>query len=320
MHAALVESFDAPPRYTEFADPVPAEDEVLVAVTAVGLHPIVRALAAGRHYGSTGVLPFIPGVDGVGRLDDGSRVFFGAARTPFGTFAERCVTARNRCMAVPGNLDDVTVAAMMNPGMSSFAALTQRIEFSAGQSVLIVGATGSAGHLAVQIARRLGAARIVAAGRNPQALEELRSLGADAIISLNLPTDALVSAFRDEIAGHRIDVILDYVWGPPAECVLAAIAQKGLDHTGARIRYVQIGSIAGPTISLPAATLRSSGLEMVGSGFGSVSLDKLFQSLATFLQEAAKAPFRISTVAAPLRDVETLWSAPESAGRLVFQP
>lgn len=320
MHAALVESFDAPPHYTEFADPIPAEDEVLVAVSAVGLHPIVKSLAAGRHYGSTGVLPFIPGIDGVGSLDDGSRVFFAAARSPFGTFAERCVAPRNRCMAIPGNLNDTTVAAMMNPGMSSFAALTQRIQFAAGQSVLIVGATGTAGQLAVQIARRLGAARIVAAGRNPQALEELRSLGADSTISLNLPPEALVSAFRDEIAGHKIDVILDYVWGAPAECVLAAIAQKGLDHTGARIRYVQIGSIAGPTISLSAATLRSSGLEIVGSGFGSVSLDKLFQSLATFLQEAAKAPFRINTVAAPLRDVEALWNSPEVAGRLVFQP
>lgn len=320
MRAAVVESFGAPPRYAEFADPVPAEDEVLVAVTAVGLHPIVRSLAAGTHYGSAGVLPFIPGLDGVGRLDDGSRVFFGAARSPFGSFAQRCITQRNRCLAIPDNLDDATVAAMMNPGMSSFAALTQRIQFAAGQSVLIIGATGSAGHLAVQIARRLGAARIVAAGRNPQALEELRSLGADSTISLSLPPEALVSAFRDEIAAHKIDVILDYVWGAPAESVLAAIAQKGLDHTGARIRYVQIGSIAGPTISLPAATLRSSGLEIVGSGFGSVSLDKLFQSLATFLEEAAKAPFRINIVAAPLCDVETLWNSPEPAGRIVFQP
>jgi NADPH2:quinone reductase len=319
MNAAVVDSYENPPHYTTFADPVPTAEEVLIHVTAAGLHPIVKALAKGSHYGSTGQLPLIPGVDGVGRLDDSTRVLFGASRPPYGAFAERSVTKRSFCTPIPDALDDATVAALINPAMSSWAALTQRIQFTAGESILILGATGSAGHLAVQIAKRLGARRIVAVGRNPQALEETKSLGADSTISLNQDRDALVSAFRDELAKHKTGVILDYVWGAPAEALLAAVTQKGLDHESWRIRYIQIGSIAAPTISLPAATLRSSGLEIVGSGFGSVPMQKIFQSLAAILKEAARQPFQIKLTTAPLSKVEKLWNSTEDA-RLVFQP
>lgn len=318
MNAAVVDSYDHPPHYASFADPVPTGDEVLVTVSAVGLHPIVKALAKGTHYGSTGQLPFIAGVDGVGRLPDGTRVLFGLARPPYGTFAERSVTRPSMCIPIPGGLEDATVAAMMNPAMSSWAALEHRAHFAAGESVLILGATGCAGRLAVQIAKRRGAKRVVAVGRNPQALEETKSLGADSTISLNQDRDALISAFRTELAG-KIDVILDYLWGDPAEVLLAALVQKGLDHDAGRIRYLQIGSNAGPNISLPAATLRSSGLELLGSGFGSVSMRDIFASLRALLQEAAQNPFRINVTTAPLRDVEKLWNTPGEA-RLVFQP
>jgi NADPH:quinone reductase-like Zn-dependent oxidoreductase len=320
MNAAVVESFDAPPRYMSFADPVAGEGETIVNVSATGLHQIVRALARGKHYGSTGVLPMIPGVDGVGRLPDGTRVCFGISRSPYGTFAERTVTARSLCWPAPAGLDDVSIAGMTNPGMSSWAALTSRAQFVAGESVLILGATGTSGQLAVQIAKRLGARRVVAAGRNPQELERVKALGADAVISLNQEHDALVASFRRELAGDGIDVVLDYLWGAPAEGLLEAISQKGLQHASPRIRFVQIGSTAGPTISLPAATLRSSGLELLGSGFGSVSIEKILQSVAEFHTEAAKAPFQTNIKAVSLRDVETLWNSPEQGPRLVFQP
>jgi NADPH2:quinone reductase len=319
MKAAVVHSFSEPPQYADFADPIPGDGEELVTVTAAGLHPIVKALAAGRHYGSTGQLPLIPGVDGVGNLPDGRRIFFGAARALYGTMAERTLVGHNRYLPIPDAVDDVTAAAMMNPGMSSWAALAERAHFVSAESVLILGATGSAGQMAVQIARRFGARRIVAAGRDPEALEQTKALGADATISLHQEQDALVAAFREEIAGNRIDVVLDYVWGAPAEAVLAAIAKKGLDHASARIRYIQIGNSAGPNISLSAAVLRSSGLELLGSGFGSVNLERIFASMAAILQEAAHAPFKIAVTAAPLHDVESLWNA-KSDARVVFQP
>jgi len=319
MNAAVVEAFARPPRYTTIADPVPSENEVLVAVTAAALHPIVRALAAGTHYGSTGALNFVPGVDGVGRLPDGRRVYFGRTNDLYGTFAERSISQSWLTLPLTDSVDDVTAAAMMNPGMSSWAALT-RAKFAAGESVLILGATGSAGHLAVQIARRLGASRVVAAGRNAEALAQASTLGADATVSLEQDRDALIADFRHHLSESKIDVVLDYLWGPPAEAVLAAISQKGLAHESRRIRYVQIGNSAAPTISLSAATLRSAGLELLGSGFGSASLQEIMKAVGEFLAVAAKSPFQIQTKVIPLRDIEAAWTAPDKGARLVFQP
>jgi len=318
MNAAVVESYEKTPRYTTFADPVAEGDEVPITVTAVGLHPIVRSLAKGLHYGSTGQLPFIPGVDGVGRTAEGQRVLFGLSRPPYGTFAERSVAKRAICTPIPEGLDDATVAAMMNPGMSSWGALEYRAHFAAGESVLILGATGLAGLMAVQIARRKGAKRIVAVGRDAEALEEAKALGADESLSLEQDREALTAALRAEIA-NGVDVVLDYLWGAPAEALLAAVVQKGLDHDAGRLRYVQIGSSAGPTIALSGASLRSSGLELVGSGFGSVSMEQILASLRGILQEAAKKPFQIRVATAPLRDVEKLWNSHERV-RQVFVP
>jgi NADPH:quinone reductase-like Zn-dependent oxidoreductase len=319
MNAAVVYAFDAPPRYASFADPVAGEGEVLVKVSAAGLHPIVKALANGTHYGSTGVLPFVPGIDGVG-MADGKRVYFVVARSPFGSFAERTVAAASTCLALPDGLEDATAAALANPGMSSWAALRVRARFVAGESVLILGATGVAGQLAVQIAKRMGARRVVAAGRNPQALARLKQLGADAVISLDLDRDALVDAFRDEITGAGVDVVLDYLWGAPAETVLAAISQKGLQHISSRIRFVQVGESAGKTITLAGATLRSSGLELLGSGFGSASVAQIFEAVRELFKETAKKPFAMNVKTAALRDVESMWMTREQGTRIVFKP
>jgi len=230
------------------------------------------------------------------------------------------VTNAALSVRLPDGLDPLIVAGIANPGMSSWVALQYRAQFAAGESVLILGATGAAGHLAVQIAKRLGARRVIAAGRNPEALTSLKDVGADALISLEQPREALVAAFRSEIVEHGVDVVLDYLWGAPAECVLAAIAQKGLSHAGSRIRYVEIGQSAGATITLPGATLRSSGVEILGSGFGSASMQEIFAALAKFFEQAAKTPFVTKIQTAPLRDIEALWNAPERGARLVFQP
>jgi NADPH2:quinone reductase len=308
MNAAVVHSFDAPPRYTSFEDPVPTGKEQLITVGAAGLHRIVKALASGKHYGSTAKPPFIPGLDGVGRLQDGSRVYFGGSRSPYGSFAER--TVANFAFPLPDGLDDATAAGMANPGMSSWSALKLRAQMVVGESVLILGATGVAGRLAIQIARRLGAKRVVACGRNIAGLAEL---GADAVISLNQERDVLVDAFRKE----PCDIVLDYLWGAPAEALIAAISQKGLQRISPRVRFLQVGSMAGADISLPAEALRSSGLELIGSGFGSVSIDRILQSVVDFLTEASKKPFQFSVKAVPLRDVETAWNSEE---RVVFLP
>ena len=320
MRAAVVRAFNAPPSYSTFADPVAGEGELPVTITAAGLHPIVKSLANGTHYGSEGELPFVPGVDGVGRLEDGTRVYFGGLRNPYGTFCERGVAPNWLSIPLPDGLDDATAAGIANPAMSSWLALTARAKFVPGESVLILGATGVAGQLAVQNAKRLGARRVTGVGRNPEALEGLKELGADAVVSLDQEHDSLVSALRSEYAEAGVDVVLDYLCGQPAESMLEAISQRGLRKAAARVRFVQIGSSAGDAVILKAATLRSSGLEMLGSGFGSASLPQIVEAVKEFFKAAAAEPYQFKVKTAPLSEVETLWNHPEKGVRLVFLP
>jgi NADPH:quinone reductase-like Zn-dependent oxidoreductase len=322
MKAAVVEKFGAAPKYAEFAEPVPEKGEQLVRVTAAGLHPIVKALAAGTHYAAAGgSAAFVAGIDGVGKLDDGTRVYFGTWRKPYGSFAEIAPAPEWITLKLPDGLADEAAAALANPGMSSWAALKFRAEFQAGQSVLILGATGVAGGLAVQIAKRLGARRVVACGRNAASLSAAAANGADATISLEQERDALVEAFRSEISGSGVDVVLDYLWGSPAEAFFGAMLMKGgMEIAARRTRYIQIGESAGKTIALPASVLRSSGIEVMGSGFGSVGLTDISKVIAEFFAEAAKKPFAMKTEVVPLRDVEAAWTRKEEATRIVFRP
>jgi len=317
MNAAVLESAQSAPVYKPFEDPAPKPGESVVQVLAAGLHPVVKARAKGNHYTSSGQFPLIPGLDGVGRLDDGRRVFFAAARPQFGTFAERCIAHSQALFPIADSIPDATAAALSNPAMSSWGALTYRAKFVSGESVLILGATGVAGQLAVQIAKRRGAKRVIACGRNPQSLEKTKSLGADATISLELPREELVASLRREIEAG-IDVVLDYLWGPPAEATLEAIAKR--DNATLRLRYVQIGQSAGRTIPFDASMLRSSAVELLGSGFGSVALPDLLTSIADFFAETARAPFDISVRALPLRDINSAWDEPEGDSRFVFIP
>ena len=319
MKAALVQSFDAPPIYTDFPVPTAAEGEQLVTITAAGLHQIVKGIAAGTHYMSSGELPFIPGVDATGRLADGTRIYFGGARFPYGTMCQQTVIGNLMVVPLPDALEDAIAAGIANPGMSSWVAL-DRGRFTPGESVLILGATGTSGQLAVQIAKRRGAKHVVAAGRNPEALEKLKSLGADAVISLTQDNDALKAAFRAAFADYGITLVLDYLWGPPAEAALAAISQKGAIKSGARVRFVQIGNLAGPTIPLEAHTLRSTNLELLGSGFGSASMDAIRDGITQFFALAATQPFEFTLKTASLSEVTTLWNEKDQATRIVFLP
>jgi NADPH2:quinone reductase len=317
MNAAVLESAQATPQYKPFMDPVPQPGEFLVHVLAAGLHPVVKSRAKGSHYTSSGQFPLIPGIDGVGRLEDGLRVFFAAVRQPFGTFAELSLASTQVLIPLPDAIPDNAAAALGNPAMSSWGALTHRAKFEPGESVLILGATGVAGQLAVQIAKRRGAERVVACGRNPEALENAKSLGADATISLGLPHGELVAALRTEIEAG-IDVVLDYVWGPPAEATQEAIAKR--DNSTSRLRYIQIGQSAGRTIPLDGSMLRSNAVELLGSGFGSVALPDLLTSIADFFAEAARRPFEIVIRTLPLREITSAWDEPQGDARVVFIP
>ncbi|MDE2411268.1 MAG: zinc-binding alcohol dehydrogenase family protein [Sphingomonadales bacterium] len=311
MKAAVVTDAGAIPAYADFAEPVAGPDERIVTVSAAALSPLARVRASGKHYSSANVYPFVAGVDGIGRLDDGQKVYFFMPRGVFGAMAERTVVPTSRVIAVPEGLDDAAGAAIANPGMSSWAALTQRARLQRGETVLINGATGSSGQLAVRIARHLGAAKIIATGRNVAVLDRL---GADVTIPLTDDFDALEARFKLEFAAG-IDVVIDYLWGPSAEHILAAAAKMARDATP--VRFVQIGTMSGLDITLPGALLRSKAIELMGSGLGSVALDSLVKAVGALLGAVDDGGLSLPYEAVPLVDVATAWSRGEG-DRIVF--
>jgi NADPH:quinone reductase-like Zn-dependent oxidoreductase len=312
MHAAVVTTFGAAPRYQEFPVPVPADGEMLVDVLASGLHPRVRSQADGSHYTSTDELPLVPGIDGVGRGPDGLLRYFVLPDTTMGAMAEQTVIDVRRSLVLPGTIDPVAVAAAMNPAMSSWVALRQRVPFQPGQDVLVLGATGNAGQMAVQIARLLGANNVIAAGRHPDRLAALPALGATATVLLDSPAGRLGPAAAD------VEVVLDYLWGEPAAAAMTAVLTKRADR-GKPLTWIQIGSVAGRTAPIPSAALRSARLAIVGSGQGSVGAREYLAELPALIAEIAAGTLKVDARAMPLADVEQAWAA-DARQRIVLAP
>lgn len=320
MHAAVVRQFDQPPRYESFAAPVPTgEDEELVAVLASALHPRVRSQASGSHYTSTGQLPLIPGIDGVGRRADGSLVYFVLPDTVYGAMAEHTVIDGRRSVALPSNAEPIRLAAAMNPGMSSWVALQRRVTFIPGQSVLIMGATGSAGQLAIQIAKHLGAASVVAAGRGAERLAALADLGADGTVDLAAAPEVVARALSEKAA--EVDVVLDYLWGGPASSAIMPLL-TGREDRARLLSWVQIGSVAGSSIDLPSAMLRQANIHFLGSGQGSVGTGDILGTLPSLADEIIRGTFSFDVAARPLAEVERIWneSAAGPTQRVVLTP
>ena len=316
MKAAVVMEPGKTPVYADFRDPVPQAGEELIAVSASALSHVTKSRASGSHYRSPENLPAVVGIDGVGRTPDGLRVHFVLPRAPLGGMAEKVAVPPAQCTALPDDVDDVTAAAIAIPGMSSWAALTERAHLAAGENVLINGATGAAGGLAVQIAKYLGAKKVIATGRNTAALEQLKSLGADVTIPLTQPTDGLEASFMEQFAGDGIDVVLDYLWGQTAEVLIVAAAKAGKEAVP--IRYVQIGASSSGSITLPSAALRSSALVLMGSGIGSIALEKMVSAIREVMQAAVPAHLQIKTEVVPLANVEATWNQNRSKSRIVF--
>jgi len=313
MKAAVITSFSMPPRYTEFAEPVAASPaEMVVDVLAVGLHHVTRGKASGAHYSSAGSLPMIPGVDGVGRGSDGKLRYFGQAPDQLGTMAQRTVIRLDQSFVLPDGSDPVAVAAGMNPGMSAWLALRCRAPFQPGQKVLIIGATGSSGSMAVQIAKHMGAAQIIAVGRDTRKLATLSALGATHAVSMDNPA---LGALANEV-----DVVLDYVWGESSVRLMEQLLKQRANR-GQKLSWVQIGSMGGDVAGIPGAFLRSANLNILGSGIGSLSMRQIVAELPALIQEVALGTFRIEARAVPLSEIEQVWTEPaQSSARIVFTP
>jgi NADPH:quinone reductase-like Zn-dependent oxidoreductase len=303
VKAALVTSFDRPPQYGTTASPDPAPGQVVVDVLAAAISPRVRSGAAGRHYSGAGELPMVPGIDAVGRAPDGRLVY---VLDLGGTMAEQIAVDPAATVVLPDGLDPVVAAAAAIPGISSWVALRSRVSLQPGQDVLVLGATGVAGRMSVQIAKALGAGRVVAAGRDPGRLADAAAAGADVTVDVG-DTDAMAAAAAD------VDVVIDYLWGEVAERAIPAIVRAR--DSAAPLSWISIGSMAGPDLRLPSAALRAVDLRILGSGQGSASPAALLAPVPDLMAALAAGTVEVATVAVPLADVEHAWTAPEQPGR-----
>jgi NADPH:quinone reductase-like Zn-dependent oxidoreductase len=316
--AAVLHGIGQTPRYERFPAPVPGDGEAVLDVAAAALKPSDRSMANGVHYAPTR-FPQIVGLDGVGRLPDGTRVAFFAPQPPYGGMAEQALVRRGTWLPVPDGIDDATAAAVTNPGMAAWKPLFWEGELTGGQTVLVLGATGTSGRIATQLARRHGA-RVVAAGRNQRVLDQLVARGADAAIRVDRPREELAAAVAAE---GPYDLIVDYLWGAPAEAVFAALARPELRAGDGpqRIRYIQVGITAGETATLPAITLRSAPVQLFGSGIGgTAALADAAAAYDSLLRQVAAGEISLDVDPVPLAKVEQAWPEAGSDRRIVFVP
>lgn len=317
MKAAVVFQKGESPKYvTDFAEPkAQNENELLISVKASAVKNLDKMRASGKHYSLQNFdRPIVVGGDGVGLLEDGTRVYgMGVS----GMIAEKALVEKSRVVKLPGNIDNTVASALPNAVMGSALALRFRASLQKGETVLINGATGVTGKIAVQLAKHYGAKKVVATGRNEQSLQELLTLGADEIIFVNQDDESFVSKIKNIHKQNPIDIVIDYLWGHSAELILSSLkGDGGFSH---RTRFVTIGGMTGDTITLSSSILRGTDIQISGSGLGSWTREEMKLLFAEILPEifqlAADNKLKIETVNVELKDIEKVWDMNINGGK-----
>jgi len=321
MKAAVLHQFGQTPRCEDYPEPVPGEGEIILPVKAAALENIDRALVRGDHYAAHQMIPSLPavlGFDGIGALEDGRLVGFGGVRPPYGAFAERVAVKAQYTIPLPEGVDAPAAAAAPSSTMTALLGLQSAGGLQPGGTVLVNGATGFAGRLAVQVARLLGAGRVIGSGRDPSALAELPGLGAEGVVDLSRPDEAVVEAFS-AAKGEGYDVILDFLWGRPTELLLRSLTPRELSLARKRARLVHAGEAAGPAISLPGEALRTSGVEIGGAG--NIPPEAIGEATARMWAWLQSGALRFEVEVVPLAEFERAWQRTNLHGkRLVIVP
>jgi NADPH:quinone reductase-like Zn-dependent oxidoreductase len=310
MKAAVMYQKGELPQYVDFPEPTAQNnDEVLVSVKAVAIKHFDKGRATGKHYSSDAPKEAgrVIGGDGVCLLEDGTRIYgMGVS----GMLAEKATIEKDRIVKLPAGISDATAAALANAVIGAAMGLRFKADIQPGDVVLINGATGFTGRVAVQIAKYHGAKKVIVTGRNQQSLEDLLELGADEIISVKQEDEQFITQLKNVHRNAPIDVIIDYLWGHTAEMILASLMGKG--SFTPKTKFVSVGSMTGDLIQLSAANLRSVDLQLTGSGLGSWSKDevrKLFSEiLPEMFQLAADGKLKVKTIEVKLEDIADLWN------------
>lgn len=323
MRAAVVEEVGGTPRPAEAPDPERDEGQALIEVTAAPLNPIDLAIAAGRFYGGVPEVPYVPGMEGVGRVLEAERTTAGTRvrfETPGGlggpgAIAERAVASEERLIELPADADDAVAAALGVAGLAAWLALEHRARLEEGETVLVLGASGAVGQAAVQAARLLGAGRVVAAARSPEGLERVRELGADATVEIGEGDgpEELGKRLRDA-AGGGVDVTVDPLWGD----LVVAAAHAAADEA----RIVHVGQSGGPEAGIPSSLVRGKLLTILGHTNLKTPHDVIADAYARMLGHANAGELVMELEELPLDRVADAWrrQADFPGRKLVIRP
>jgi NADPH:quinone reductase-like Zn-dependent oxidoreductase len=320
IKAAVLIQLGSTPVYVDFPDPITKNDEqILVNVEAAALKNIDKLRTKPGNYVSYHKLPAIVGSDGVGILEDGTRIY---AQGITGMMAKKAVISRNRYTILPDGIDTATAAALPNAVFGSVMALQSRAKFKSGEVVMINGATGITGQVAVQVAKHYGASKIIATGRNEKTLQELKILGADEIISLKQDETSIIQQIKEIHRQTPIDIVIDYLWGRPIELIIQAIRVEGINLNPHKVKIVSVGDIAGHNIALNSGDFRSADIELLGSGLGTFLPRDLIEFSSKILPEmfilAAKGKLKIEIKKEKLENIETAWDNDADGKRTVI--
>jgi NADPH2:quinone reductase len=313
MRAAVIEAVGSPPAPAEVDEPVREEGTAIVAVEAAALNPVEVRVAAG-HHPRRAQPPYVPGLEGAGRVVESARVapgtrirFEGSALPGFGargTLAERAAVPEESLVELPDETGGDIAAALGVVGVTALLAL-ERAAPADGERVLVLGATGAVGQMAVQLAKLMGAGRVVGAGRSAERLGRVRELGADEVVGLG--DGDLTDAF-EQAAGGQLDIVIDPLWGAPAMAALRAIATEG--------RIVNVGQSAGSDVRLPLEVVRNrqGAIHAISSGW--TGLERKAAAYRDLLDHAVAGRLTVDREVVPLDDVTAAWERQaESPGR-----
>ncbi|HEY7380118.1 MAG TPA: zinc-binding alcohol dehydrogenase family protein [Gaiella sp.] len=313
MKAAVIRELGAPPEVAEVDEP---QDDDVVEVLAAPLNPIDVSVANGRFFGGHPPLPYVAGCEAVGRTPDGRLVWLfsgglGVARD--GAMAQRVSLGAATAIDVPDDADPALAGALGIAGLAGWLPLAWRAPLEGGETVLVLGATGTVGIVAVQAAKLLGAARVVAAGRSAAGLERASELGADATVRLD-EADDLAAAFREACGGNGPTYVFDPLWGEPAAAAVVAAAP------GARI--VNLGQSAGPNATLASGAVRGKQLSLYGHTNFAVPPAELADHFRRLVAHAVAGEIRLDVERVALDDVASAFEQ-QAAGpgrKLVVVP
>ena len=297
MRAAMITTLGEPPELRELPEPEAGDGQVLVDVECVPLNPVDITIGAGTFYGGHPPLPYVPGEEAIGRrVDTGERVWVYGRFS--GGLAERVAAPAELLHPVPDGAEPVLAGACGIAGMTGWLPVTWRAPVREDDRVLVLGATGAVGLVALQAARLRGVKRVVAAGRDPDGLERARRLGADDAVELD-GGDDLPDRLRAGCGGDGPTYVVDPLWGAPLEAAMEACARHA--------RIIHLGRSAGPEATLKSSDVRGKSLELYGLSTGHTPRDELRRGYAELVQHVMRGEIEIEVERVPFEQLADAW-------------